>query len=255
MSAHPPATPSPKPPRPSSAPFEQLDLMLAEHYLDGGFRGNRMLEWRSVRDKQWLQGLLALRGVHVTDWDLDACLRRTSGRFLPDQPVYRLIHGLQLAINWIDAAAELGNQPDLASLETVHATVTGELVTASSAWRKSPPADAWAGLQHPRAESLPRELSRWPLGAPRPSAREMHPVAKSAAILQSVNRLAPFSDYNREVAILVAGQSLLAHGYPPFLPQFADLAELRCFLGSPLDAFATWFARIVLSRFVALAPD
>jgi len=255
MSAHPPATPGPKPPRPSPAPFEQLDLLLAEHYLDGGFRGNRLLEWRSARDKQWLQGLLALRGVHVTDWDLEACLRRTSGRFLPDQPVYRLIHGLQLAIDWIDAAAELGTTPDLASLETVHATVTGELVTASSTWRQSAPADAWAELDHPPAESLPRELSRWPLGRPRATAREMHPVAASAAILQRVNRLAPFCDYNREVAILAAGQSLLAHGYPPFLPQLADLAELRTFLDSPLDVFATWFARIVLSRFVALAPD
>ncbi|MFQ5503687.1 MAG: hypothetical protein ACE5F1_02690 [Planctomycetota bacterium] len=215
---------------PRTVAQKELDLLLAEQILAGGFRGARLFEWRRARDQQWILGVLDCLGIKATAWDIEACLRGTAGRFLPEQREFALIHGMRLVIDRLDDWAEGGTKPDAERLAGLYRLAAGKL----------PRVRKLGAEETPEIEAL----------APDPPASQRHPVEQAGRVYQAILERAPFPDLNPLMAGLASSAVLLPSGYPPFMPQAVDEARLAAAMRATTSDSMESYARILFLRFV-----
>lgn len=215
---------------PRTAAQKELDLLLAEQIVAGGFRGARLFDWRKARDERWILGVLDCLGIQATAWDIESCLRGTAGRFLPHHREFALIHGMRLVIDELDDWADQGTRLDAERLSGLYRMLTCEL----------PEAGTRCDQDVSEMEAL---VPMHPPSAP-------HPVEHAGRVYQSVLDLAPFPELNPVLAALASTAVLLPAGYPPFMPRAADEARLAAAIRDAKSDPTETYARILYLRFV-----
>lgn len=242
---------------PQPSPAGHLDVLLAESVLQGGLRGQRLLEARRARDHRWIIGVLGCRGVHVTVEDVDASLTGRPGRFLPGQPAWELVRGLRQTIDELEKRAETGQTPTGEGVVGLYEGLTAGLRRGQPALREGAPREQIDGLLYPGAVELPALLAACTeqagyLGELRLYQR-LHPVVQAAWLFRNLVRVSPFPDHNFTAAALAASWLLLAKGYPPFLPQAMDRTPMEQAVIGSFRQCAECFAQVVLVGYCASA--
>jgi len=238
--------------------LETLDVMLAERVVVGGLRGQKLMESRHRRDICWIVGALGCRGVHVTARDVENVLQGTAGRFMPGQPEYALIRGMRSVIDHLETRAEYGMLPDGHGAIEMYGMLTAELFgLVEDNLRIAEPWETLPGVAYPRPEDLDGLLATFcrehAYHDEKRRFEALHPVAQAALLFRRFAHLAPFRDFNLLVGGLTASWFLLAHGYPPFLPQAVDKSTMRVVLAGRGLRVGQWFSEVLLTGYRAIA--
>ena len=166
--------------------IDEIDLRLAQRLLGPRPEGAELLSLRESRDRRWIQGALGCFGQSASDADIANAVGGRAGRFLPGEPMHRLVTGMRREIDRIDAAAERGARPGLAELRAASGALGWEF--GLEAARFDGCFGARVAGEHPLrvAVAFAREL-----------ASVLGPGAPSCVLVQ-----------------LLVAQQLLAQGYP-----------------------------------------
>jgi hypothetical protein len=227
--------------------LERIDLALASRMVGSGVDdepiavAQRVLD--GVRrptptDTTFLASLLRLRGLVLDDDDVACVLEGRPGRMSPLTQEFRLLRGLQSALQLIRQRAGDGKPPDGWFLVELFRAMTAELPRfRNNDLRRGPPWDALLYVSYPAPDQLPPILDTFD------QARcyrdlpvvfhSLHPVRQGFRLLWRFARIAPFPDFNVVLAWLGMNAWLQAKGFPLLCPERGDQMLMTRLLSGP----------------------
>jgi hypothetical protein len=227
--------------------LERIDLALASRMVGSGGDdepiavAQRVLDGvrrPSPADIKFLSSLLRLRGLVLADDDAACVLEGRPGRLSPLTQEYRLLRGMQSALQLMRERASEGKAPDGWFLVELFRAMTAELPRfRNNDLRRGPPWDALLYVNYPAPDQLPPILDTFdPTRCYRDVPmvfQSLHPVRQGFRLLWRFARIAPFPDFNVVIAWLGMNAWLQAKGFPLLSPERGDQLLMSRLLSGP----------------------
>ncbi len=226
--------------------LQRLDLALASRVADAPplilelTAGLGLPTVPEVDCRDWVAGLLGLRGLRVDSDEVQAVIDGDAGRFDPEHHEYALIEGL-LAVHQrlVEPGAGFRPLPDGWILMELFKQFVGKVARfRNNHIRKDTPWDAVLYVKYPDR----RELTEYLDNFHRDNAymdnsvrfESLHPVRQAFRVLWHFARIAPFPDFNMTMAWIAMDMFLRHAGYPMLVPQHGDRERLHRMMTGPV---------------------
>lgn len=238
--------------------LQRLDLALAMRVADAPplvddlTQGLGLPVVPSADRRDWVAGMLGLRGLLVHTDDVQAVIDGDAGRFDPGHHEYALIDGL-LRVRRRLAELDIGVSmaPDgWVLMDLFKEFVSNVARFRNNFMRRDTPWDAILYVKYPDSVNLEQYLDNFNIDNSYMDNtvrfENLHPVRQAFRVMWHFARIAPFPDFNITMAWVAMDMYLLHAGYPMIIPQRGDREILHRMMSGPVPLKIRFLERRLL---------